>query len=42
MSKFEEVFNELCMEQEDMDERMAKVRKDTIKHIQDIINQFSF
>ena len=40
MSKFEEVFNELRMEQEDLDERMSKVRKDAIKHIQDIVNHF--
>lgn len=40
MSKFEETFNELRMEQEDLDERMAKVRAEAIDHVQEIINQF--
>lgn len=40
MSKFEETFEQLRMEQEDLDERMDKIRKEAVAHIQAIVDQF--
>lgn len=40
MSKFEDTFEQIRMEQEDLDERMNQVRKEAIKHIQSIVDQF--
>lgn len=40
MSKFEEVFEQVKREQEELDERMAKIRKEAVAHIQGIVDQF--
>lgn len=40
MSKFEETFEQIKLEQEKLDERMVKVRKEALDHIQSIVDQF--
>ena len=40
MSNFEETFEQIRKEQEELDERMDKVRKEAIAHIQAIVDQF--
>lgn len=40
MSNFEETFEQIRKEQEDLDERMDKIRKEAVAHIQAIVDQF--
>lgn len=40
MSSFEETFAQIRQEQEELDDRMSKVRKEAIRHIQNIVDQF--
>lgn len=40
MSNFEETFEQIRREQEDLDERMDKIRKEAVAHVQAIVDQF--
>lgn len=40
MSNFEEIFEQIRKEQEDLDERMDKIRKEAIAQVQAIVDQF--